>query len=359
VIRRALAVALASLLQLSCVGPGIQKQADAVRVDIDKARKSGATKCAPRELALAETSVDFTETELAEGDFLRARQHVDVAVHNANAALALSKDCAPKRVMIKSSDSDNDTVVDRLDKCPLTPGPVENGGCPYGDKDGDGIVDNVDACVDVPEDKDGFEDDDGCPDLDHDKDGLLESVDKCPADPGPPVTGGCPDGDGDGFADRDDACPDVVGVSWEQNPEWKVKNPKGGNGCPPFLDLVVIRKDSIDIKQQVQFDTAKATIRPVSTKLLAEVATVIRASPGIEKVIISGHTDDVGDNDYNMMLSQDRANSVRQWLIDIEGIDAGLLEAIGFGEDKPIQSNRTRRGRQANRRSEFKVERKE
>ena len=68
------------------MGPGIQLQADVVRNDIDKARKSGAYQCAPRELAMAETNVDFAENELAEGDFIRARQHIEVAVENANAA---------------------------------------------------------------------------------------------------------------------------------------------------------------------------------------------------------------------------------------------------------------------------------
>jgi OmpA-OmpF porin, OOP family len=449
---RILVVVVALATTLSCVGPGVQKQADAVRVDIEKARKSGAYQCAPRELALAETSVDFAENELAQGDFLRARQHIEVAVTNANAALANSKECAPKRVLIKTKtdkdgdgilddvdacpdqpedkdlfededgcpdpDNDQDTVLDPLDKCPNTKGPVENEGCPYGDKDGDGINDKVDACPDAPEDKDNdrdedgrpdvdldgdgvedctegcpllptknsagkevpapicdsctvgtpeltkedkdnFQDEDGCPDVDNDKDGLLDTVDKCPNDPGPPSTNGCPDRDGDGFADIVDSCPDVVGVSWANNPEWKEKNPKGGDGCPPVLTLVVIKKDKIEIKQQVQFDTGKATIKPVSAKLLAEVGTVIRTSPDIKKVTIEGHTDDVGDDDYNMGLSQDRANSVRQWLIDKEKVDPDMMEAIGFGETKPIASNRTKAGRQQNRRSEFKVERKD
>lgn len=448
-------VALVCAGLLSCAGPGVQKQADAVRVDIDKARKSGAYQCAPRELALAESSVDFAENELAQGDFMRARQHIDLAVTNANAALANSKECAPKRVLIKTRtdkdgdgilddvdacpeqaedrdlfededgcpdpDNDKDTILDPLDKCPNTPGPIENEGCPYGDRDGDGINDKLDVCPDAPEDKDGdrdgdgrpdldvdsdgvedcvegcplppgaasvdqagrnvpppvcdtctqgtpeltredkdnFEDFDGCPDLDNDKDGLLDTVDKCPLDAGPPSTNGCPDKDGDGFADIDDACPDVIGVSWAQNPEWKLKNPKGGDGCPPVLTLVIIKKDRIEIKQQVQFDTGKATIKPVSAKLLAEVGTVLRLSPDIKKVTIEGHTDDVGDNDSNMNLSQDRANSVRQWLIDKEKVDADLMEAVGFGEEKPIASNRTKAGRQQNRRSEFKVERKD
>ena len=481
---RALAIVALFGAQLSCVGPGIQAQADVVRSDIEKARKSGAYQCAPRELAMAETSVDFAENELAEGDFLRARQHIDVAVENANAALANSKECAPKRVLIKTKtdrdgdgilddvdqcpdqpedidlfedqdgcpdpDNDKDGILDPLDKCPNTPGPKENEGCPFGDRDGDGIPDNVDACPDAPEDKDGdrdtdgrpdldidgdgvedcvdgcpmlptkgpdgkdvappkcdlctkgtpeatkedkdgFEDDDGCPDLDNDKDGILDTADACPNDPGPPETKGCPDQDGDHIADKDDkcpkepgiprpdkpelngcprgdkdgdrffddedACPEQPGVNWEANPEWKKSNPKGGNGCPPPLTLVIIKKDRIEIKQQPQFDTAKATVKPASAELLRQVAVAIRTSEGIKKITIEGHTDDVGDDDYNMGLSQDRANSVREWLVEKEHLDPALMESVGYGESRPIASNRTKAGRQQNRRVEFKVER--
>jgi OOP family OmpA-OmpF porin len=426
--------------QLSCVGPGIQVQADVVRSDIDKARKSGAYQCAPKELALAETHADFAENELAEGDFMRARQHIDLAVTSANAALANSKECAPKRVLIKTKtdkdgdgilddvdacpeqpedkdlfededgcpdpDNDKDTVLDPLDKCPNTFGPVDNEGCPYADRDGDGVSDKVDSCPDAPEDKDGdrdadgrpdldgdadgvedcvagcpavpgsdgkvascdacilgtpeqthedkdkFQDDDGCPEVDNDKDGLLDPVDACPNEAGPPETKGCPrkDTDGDGFMDDEDGCVDKPGILWPDHPK--------KNGCPPVLKLVELTDDEIKIKQQVQFDTAKASIKPVSAKLLAEVGLVIRQSPSIKKVSIEGHTDDVGDDDYNMNLSQERANSVRQWLIDKEKVAPDLLEAVGYGETRPIASNRTKAGRQTNRRSEFKVERK-
>jgi outer membrane protein OmpA-like peptidoglycan-associated protein len=463
----------------SCVGPRIQAQTVSVRSDIDKAKKSGAYTCAPKELALAETNVDFAENELAQGDFIRAQQHIDVAVANANAALANSKECAPKRVTIKTQtdkdgdgildnvdtcpeqpedkdlfddtdgcpdpDNDGDNVLDPLDGCKNTPGPVENEGCPYGDRDGDGINDKADACPEAPEDKDGdrdadgrpdvdidgdgvedctdgcplppvvttaadgtktekpatcdtctkgapdlikedkdgFEDDDGCPEIDNDKDGILDNVDQCPNDKGPLETRGCPDRDddkipdvedkcpdekgidqkatnperhgcprpdtdGDGFFDDEDACPKEPGIRHENDPKQ--------NGCPKKFTLIVIKKDKIEIKQQVQFDTGKATILPVSAKLLAEVGEAVRSSE-LTKVTVEGHTDDVGDDDSNMKLSQARANSVRQWLIDKEKVKPELLEAIGYGETRPIASNRTKAGRQQNRRVEFKVER--
>jgi OmpA-OmpF porin, OOP family len=483
-VKKLFVVVASFMLASSCAGPGIQAQVNVVHSDIDKAKRSGAYQCAPRELAMAETSVDFAENELAQGDFMRARQHIETAVENANLALKNSKDCAPKRVLIKTKtdkdgdgilddvdacpdqpedidlfqdedgcpdpDNDNDTVLDPLDKCPNTAGPVENEGCPYGDRDGDGINDKTDACPDAPEDKDGdrdqdgrpdvdvdqdgvedctpgcplppgkdgagkeippppcdtctvgapeqtkedkdnFEDSDGCPELDNDKDGVLDPADECPLVPGPVATNGCPDRDGDKIADKDDkcpdepgiprpddpskhgcprldkdgdrfyddedACPDKPGVSWEGQDDWKKKNPKGGNGCPPPLTLVIIKKDRIELKQQPQFDTAKATIKPASAELLRQVATAIRTMQDVKKIIIEGHTDDVGGDDYNMGLSTDRANSVRLWLIEKEKIDPSVLESVGYGETRPIASNRTSAGRQQNRRVDFKVER--
>ena len=465
-----------ALLAPGCVGPQVSAKAKQVRVDIDKARQSGAYTCAPRELALAETSVDFAENELAQGDILRAQAHIDIAVENANKALANSRDCAPKRVTIKTRtdrdgdgidddvdgcpdqpedkdlfededgcpdpDNDKDNVLDPLDKCINTPGPVENEGCPYGDRDGDGINDKADACPDAPEDKDGdrdadgrpdvdidgdgvedcvpgcpllptkdaagndvpppvcdsctvgapelvmedkdgFEDEDGCPEVDNDKDGILDNVDSCPNEAGPLETKGCPDRDGDGFGDPEDKCPDEAGIDQlATNPERHgcprpdtdedgffddedgcpkepgVRNDAdpSKNGCPKKFKLIVIKKDKIEIKQQVQFDTGKASIKPISARLLAEVGEAINSS-NLSKVTVEGHTDNVGDDSFNMRLSQDRANSVRDWLVDKEGVDRAILEAVGFGEDVPIASNRTKAGRAQNRRVEFKVKR--
>ena len=108
----------------------------------------------------------------------------------------------------------------------------------------------------------------------------------------------------------------------------------------------------------MQFDTGKATIKPVSATLLAEVADAVRSSgAAISKLRIEGHTDSVGSNSFNMRLSDARAKSVRDWLVDKEGVDPDMLSAKGFGETRPIASNRTRRGRQQNRRVEFNVDR--
>ena len=412
-----LATLVVTVVALSCTGPRIAAQTGVVRTDIKKAKESGAYTCAPKELALAESNVDFAENELAQGDALRAQTHIDIADENANKALAASKGCAPQLQQVKVNgdrdgdgiiddldacpdqpedidlfededgcpdpDNDQDKVLDVLDKCPNTPGPVDNDGCPYGDRDGDGINDKVDACPDAAEDVDGFEDEDGCPEVDNDKDGILDGVDACPNEPGPLDTRGCPDRDGDGFVDTEDKCPDEKGIDQKAtNParhgcprddtdgdgffddedgcptEPGVRNDSdpSKNGCPRKFKLIVIKKDRIEIKQQVQFDTGKASIKPASARLLAEVGDAIRSS-NLSKVTIEGHTDDVGDDAFNLRLSQDRANSVRNWLVDKEGVDGAVLESIGYGEDTPIASNRTKAGKAQNRRVEFKVAR--
>jgi hypothetical protein len=132
-------------------------------------------------------------------------------------------------------DSDGDGIPNGRDKCPLVPedkdGFEDDDGCPDDDNDGDLRPDAVDKCPNQAEDFDGFEDEDGCPDPDNDKDGILDLDDKCPLDPEdgkPPYPkDGCPagkrDSDGDGIPDELDACPleaeDVDGF-------------EDGDGCP-------------------------------------------------------------------------------------------------------------------------------
>ena len=128
------------------------------------------------------------------------------------------------------------------------------------------------------------------------------------------------------------------------------------NGCPKEYKLIVIKKDRIEIKQQVHFETAKATIKRSSYPLLAEVADAIKSAE-LKGVRIEGHTDSDGSELYNLKLSQARADSVRTHLVEIEGIDSSLLEAIGFGESRPLASNDTPGGKAKNRRVEFHISR--
>lgn len=104
--------------------------------------------------------------------------------------------------------------------------------------------------------------------------------------------------------------------------------------------------------QMIYFDTGKATIKPESVPVVEAVKGILKANPQIKKVSVEGHTDDRGGANANRKLSQARAESVRQWLVD-HGIDGGRLVAVGFGEDRPAVPGKTKEAREANRRVEF------
>jgi outer membrane protein OmpA-like peptidoglycan-associated protein len=101
----------------------------------------------------------------------------------------------------------------------------------------------------------------------------------------------------------------------------------------------------------INFDVNKATIRPESMGTLNMIVKVMTDNPDI-KFEVGGHTDSDGADDYNMKLSQQRAEAVRDQLIKL-GIDASRLTAKGYGETKPISDNTTLEGKANNRRVEF------
>jgi OOP family OmpA-OmpF porin len=104
----------------------------------------------------------------------------------------------------------------------------------------------------------------------------------------------------------------------------------------------------------ITFDFNSAVIKPVSYPVLDDAARVFKAKPTM-RVEISGHTDSIGSDSYNLKLSNQRANAVREYFIRYHSIDPGRLIAVGYGETQPIADNRTRSGRDMNRRIEFKV----
>lgn len=112
--------------------------------------------------------------------------------------------------------------------------------------------------------------------------------------------------------------------------------------------------ERIDILEKVFFETGSDVILPESFELLEEVATVLIANPQVAKVQVAGHTDDKGDDQFNLELSQKRAESVRRWLIEHK-VAAERLEAVGYGETKPIAKNNSEKGRAQNRRVEFVI----
>jgi OmpA-OmpF porin, OOP family len=250
-------------------------------------------------------------------------------------------------------DTDGDLIVDSEDACPTVPGvrtddPKTNGCPPPGDRDGDGVLDPEDACPDQPGPRSDDPKTNGCPLPDRDGDGVLDTDDACPDEPGDktddPTTNGCPppkDRDGDGILDAEDACPDAPGPMNE--------DPKK-NGCP----VARVEKGQIRIREQVQFAYNSANILRNSNFILEAVKNILESNPQIRKVQIQGHTDSKGSDAFNLGLSKRRAQAVVTWLTK-NGIDKTRLEAQGFGEAQPLDSNDTEEGRAVNRRVEFHI----
>jgi OOP family OmpA-OmpF porin len=342
------------VLLAACAGSGIRTKTRETGAVIASARSNGAQRCAPVELAMAESHNDFASHALDEGNYVEARREASVAEQNAKLAFERSprEKCVPKDAPPPPpapGDTDGDGILDPVDNCPRVPEDVDGfedtDGCPDDDNDKDGLADRVDKCINDPEDRDSFEDDDGCPELDNDNDGFADKVDTCPMDPedkdGFEDDDGCPDvdNDKDGILDKDDKCPNEHGVP--------------PDGCPKKYTHVVVTEKKIELKQTVFFDTNRATIKPVSFALLNDVAKALADNPKI-KVEIQGHTDSQADDNFNLKLSQRRAESVRTYLAG-RGISKDRMLPKGYGEDVPIADNRTADGRSQNRRVEFVI----
>ncbi len=227
-------------------------------------------------------------------------------------------------------DTDGDGIYDIDDECPETPGLPEFNGCP--DSDGDGIEDRKDACPNTP----GLAEFNGCPDTDGD--GIPDPDDACPTVPGPAANNGCPwpDRDGDSVPDKDDLCPDVPGTVANQ-------------GCPELT--IEVRNALRAYAKTILFDTGKTTLKEASLSVLDNAAAILNQYP-LANFYIDGHTDSVGRDTLNQTLSEGRAASVVNYLIT-QGVASKRLESRGYGESRPIASNKTREGRRTNRRVEI------
>ena len=238
-------------------------------------------------------------------------------------------------------DEDDDGVADDVDVCPDTPKgwPVDGQGCPL-DSDDDGVPDGIDDCPSTP--RGAIVDKRGCP-SDSDRDGVFNGIDQCPNTPTTVSVDdkGCPlDSDGDGVPDGVDKCPDTP------------KNVKvDAKGCPIAKPLFTPEKKAL-ILEGVQFDTDRESLTEASRGTLDKVAESLRAYPDV-RVEIGGHTDSRNSNSYNLDLSQRRAQSVKTYLVE-QGVDANQLETKGYGESKPIASNKNAAGMAKNRRVELK-----
>ena len=227
-------------------------------------------------------------------------------------------------------DTDGDGIQDSADECPNDFGLAALNGCP--DTDGDGVADKNDACPTVF----GLAALNGCPDADGD--GIADKDDKCPTVAGPKENGGCPwpDTDGDGVLDKDDDCPTVAG-------------PASNRGCP---EVTTEALDNLKIQARaIYFNSGKATFKAgdVPARLDA-MANILKNYPNA-KFSVEGHTDSDGSDEFNQKLSEDRANVVREALLE-RGIKGENLNAVGFGEGSPVETNKTAAGKAKNRRTE-------
>jgi outer membrane protein OmpA-like peptidoglycan-associated protein len=343
--QRCTTLALLALALAGCAGAELDLRVRELRGTLKTARAAGAYRCAPRELAVAESHAEFAERSLEAGDYFGAKGHLAVADASARQAIARSP---AERCL--NEDGDRDGVPDRVDRCPKDPedkdGFEDGDGCPDPDNDRDGHNDTRDKCPNEPEDVDGFRDDDGCPDPDNDDDGVADALDRCAAQAedkdGFEDEDGCPepDNDKDGYLDAADKCPNQAG-------------PAGSDGCPGKFRFINITADKIELRQTIFFRTGKAEIMSKSYPLLDEVALALKSRPTI-KVRIEGHTDSRGNRLLNTALSQARADSVLAYLVG-HGIATDRLEARGFGPDQPIETNKTALGREKNRRVDFVI----
>ncbi len=248
-------------------------------------------------------------------------------------------------------DNDQDDFLDWEDDCPNLPEDYDHyhddDGCPEEDNDRDGVPDRHDDCPDTPEDWDDFQDEDGCPEYDNDRDGFPDEEDDCPNhaedEDGFEDADGCPetDNDRDGFVDEEDLCPN--------DPE----NPNGfqdEDGCPdevpPNLTKIV------GVIRGINFKVDSDVLKESSFTVLDEAAEILLKYEEI-CLEIQGHASAEGAEEYNLDLSQRRAESVMNYFI-AKGISERRLVAIGYGESRPIAED-SQDGRVLNRRVEFHI----
>jgi OOP family OmpA-OmpF porin len=177
-----------------------------------------------------------------------------------------------------------------------------------GDADGDGLRDDVDECRELPEDRDAFSDEDGCPDPDNDRDTVLDAADKCPLEP-------------------------ELMNDWEDE-----------DGCPDEL---------IKELTGIGFELNSAVIDVGSSALLDRAYEILSKNTKL-RVEISGHTSADGNPERNLVLSLDRAEAVKDYLV-ARGIAEERIITVGHGSDKPVAPNSDVRKREQNRRIEFRI----
>jgi outer membrane protein OmpA-like peptidoglycan-associated protein len=241
---------------------------------------------------------------------------------------------------LSNKDYDNDGVKNKEDECPYVFGIMVNNGCPEVedevvilDTDNDGLVDVEDSCPNSA----GPIENKGCPYPDSDNDGVRDNIDQCPTVSGLLANNGCPeDSDKDGVPDNQDECPDVYGLT-------------SNKGCPHQIIEIGAVDNIVNAEiEAILFQSSSAELDADAIKILNKTVDIIKQhTDAIYK--IEGHTDSTGNKLRNKKLSEERAESVRNYLVK-QGFPESKLLTEGFGDSKPISSNLTREGRKQNRR---------
>ncbi len=288
---------IAALSGTACAyAPTVLEHLAVAEAAVAAAQEGEALRCAPEPLAHAEADLAFAALELSQGDLLRAQEHATAATRHAKTAQSASVGCAtePERVEPMIADAEPATPPD--DAPPVLP----------------------------------------------DAQPALPDAQPAPA-PTPVAPVAPPDADADGIADADDACPD--------RPE-TFNDYLDADGCPDVAPTrVTLTAQRILLKERVRYAPGGSMLLPESLPLLDDVRKVLVESPQLV-LRIEGHTDSEGEEADNLALSQRRAEVIRAYLVE-QGIPAERLIAVGFGETRPIDTNRTSTGRLNNQRVEL------
>ena len=318
-----------------CEKSSIKNSLNSAKDQLRTAYEAGGKFCAPKDTASAEAFLDFSQHDLKAGDLVEAKDYLNYAKGHLASAMEKCRDC--------KTDLDYDTILDIKDGDPYRAedfdGYKDHDGIPDYDNDADGIPDINDPMPNAPEDFDGFKDNDGIPDPDNDHDGIPDEVDLCPNEPedidGFQDTDGCPDPDNDmdGYPDWADLCPNAPSYDNDGCPAITVSDRK-------LLNLPII-----------EFYPRSAKLTPASKNALANFSKVLIDNPNIA-LKIEGHTDDQGDPAKLMELSYQRAELIRDILVN-SGVGPDRMIAAGFGGTKPLVPNMDLKSRRQNNRITF------
>ena len=228
---------------------------------------------------------------------IKIRDKDDVYSYVIN--MKCEKETIDQIIIERSTDTDQDGIIDVKDKCPEDAGPIENEGCPWPDSDKDGVFDKDDACPETA----GVKEKDGCPITDRDEDGVNDENDNCPDEPG------------------------------------SVKN----SGCPDYPEEIVNLINGVQVLFNFNGD------QPIknSDSFLNDLSILLNKYSYIN-LIIKGYASNEGPEQYNQKLSEKRSGNVKATLESL-GIESSRLKVIGEGENNPPFPNDSKENRSKNR----------